>query len=68
LPQNLHNETHSTLLSKEYYDIHKIQNDEKYCQHERYYEVEQQSMEKSDRTGHFQKKGLKDMTMLKHNF
>jgi hypothetical protein len=59
MPQNQHNETLGTLLSKEYYDRHQIQNDGKYCQHERDYELEQQSMEKPDRKVSLRKQRLK---------
>lgn len=51
MPQIPLNETLGTLLFKEYYDRYQIQNDGIYCQHERGYEVEQQSMEKPDRMG-----------------
>jgi len=59
MPQNPHNETFGTILSKEYYDRHQIQNEGKYCQHEGDYEVEQQSMEKPDRKGALRKQRLK---------
>jgi len=59
MPQFSHNETLGTRLFKEYYDRYQIQNDGKYCQHERGYEVEQQSMEKPDRKGSLQKQRLK---------
>jgi hypothetical protein len=44
---------------KEYYDRHQIQNDGKYCQHERDYEMEQQSIKNLTGMGHFENKGLK---------
>ena len=59
MPQNPHIETLATLLPKEYYDRHQIQNDGKYCQHEKDYEVEQQSVEKSDRKGSLRNQSFK---------
>jgi len=55
MPQIPHNEILGTLLFKEYYDRYQIQNEGKYCQHERDYEVEQHSTEKPDRKGSLRK-------------
>ena len=52
------NETLGTLLFEEYYERYQIQNDGKYCQHERGYEMEH-SMEKPDRKESLRKQRLK---------
>lgn len=58
MPQYPNNETLGTLLFKEYYDRNQIQNDWKFCQHERL-RSGKQYMEKPDRNGSLRKQRIK---------